>query len=128
MVWAGPRGCGRGERTRESVLCRSLVFVIGSTHMLDSERPKQTCLCVLPKIILLGVLLYLLATYIWFLFLIVAVLWNLYWHLLFFPLGLLRFGLLNTEEIVSIPGAFLCPGVTLLSKLTSNPFLLHVTP
>lgn len=43
------------ERTLGSVLCRSLIFLIGSTHMLDSELPKQTCLCILPKIILLGI-------------------------------------------------------------------------
>ena len=56
-MWQGPagEGAGRERETLGSVLCRSLVFLIGSTHMLDSELPKQTCLCILPKIILLGI-------------------------------------------------------------------------
>lgn len=61
----------------------------GSTHVLDSE---------LPTLYRWMFSLYLLATYIRFLFLIVAVLWNSYWHLCFFPLGLDRFGLLKYRE------------------------------
>lgn len=119
-------GLGRAWRVREgsekgaSVLCHSWVFLIGSAHMLDSELPKQTCLCVLPKITPLGVFvvpsgslhLVSLPRCCCFMESLLA--------FVVFPLGLLRFGLLNTEEIVSVPGAFLCPGVTLLFKLPSN--------
>lgn len=65
------------------MLCNSLVFLIGSIHMLDSELPKQTRLCVLPKIILPGVFIVPSGS-LRLVSLIVAVLWSSYWHLLFF--------------------------------------------
>lgn len=128
-MWSGLGlgGCRKGERTRDSVLCLSLVFLIGSTHMLDSELPKQTRLCVLPKIILLGVS--------------VVPSGNLHLvslpHCCCFMESLLAFVVFSTwpTQIWSTKyrgnclrprGLFFCPGVTLFN-LTSNLFLLHVT-
>lgn len=54
MVRDAVGGWGGRQNTRIS-LGSSWVFLIGSTHMLDSELPKQTRLCVLPKIMLPGV-------------------------------------------------------------------------
>lgn len=97
---------------------------------LNFQNKHACAFC--PRLCCRVFLLYLLATYVWFLFLIVAVLWDSCWHLLFFPLGLVRFGLLEYRGSCLHPTE-LCPKINRKRTFCVNacshfPFQAHIRP
>ena len=83
MVWDGTGWDWEGRERQHN----SWLFLTESTHTPNSELLKLTRLFVLPKSMLLGVSVVPLATCIWFLVLVVAVLWILTGICCFFRLA-----------------------------------------
>ena len=113
---------GKGARTGNLCCASSWVFLIGSAHTLDSEYPKQTRLCVLPNITLLGIFIVPSGNLHLFFLPHCCCFMEFLLPFVFLSLGLDRFDLLKYRGNCLVLGTFLYSEIILLF----NFFLLPV--